>query len=83
MKINAVGAELFHADGQADVKKLVVAFCNFSNVPRKDFVLTVAYFCHRRSYVSRREVVLPVFLYGFLTRFQISGFCYVREAVCI
>jgi hypothetical protein len=35
MKIRAVGAELFHADGQTGMTKLVVAFRNFSNAPKK------------------------------------------------
>ena len=30
MKIRPVGAELFHADGQTDMTKLMVAFCNFA-----------------------------------------------------
>ena len=38
MKICPVGAELFHADGQRDsqtgMMKLIVAFCNFVNVPK-------------------------------------------------
>jgi hypothetical protein len=34
MKIRPVGAGLFHADGQADTTKLVVAFRNFVNVPK-------------------------------------------------
>jgi hypothetical protein len=34
MKIRPVGAELFHADGQTDMTKLIVAFCNFSNAPK-------------------------------------------------
>jgi len=33
MKIRPVGAELFHADGQADMTKLTVAFRNFANTP--------------------------------------------------
>ena len=28
-------AELFHADGQTDNAKLIVAFRNFANVPKK------------------------------------------------
>jgi hypothetical protein len=31
MKIGPVGAELFHADGQTDMTKLIVAFRNFAN----------------------------------------------------
>jgi hypothetical protein len=38
MKIPAVGAELFRADGrtdgQTDVTMLVVAFCNLANAPK-------------------------------------------------
>jgi len=38
MKILPVGAELFHADrrtdGQTDMMKLIVAFCNLSNTPK-------------------------------------------------
>jgi hypothetical protein len=34
MKINAVGAELFYADGQTDMTKLVLAFRNFGNAPK-------------------------------------------------
>ena len=33
MKIRPVGAELLHADGRTDMKKLTVAFRNFANVP--------------------------------------------------
>jgi hypothetical protein len=35
MKICPVGAELFHADGQTDNTKLIIAFRNFSNAPKK------------------------------------------------
>jgi len=34
MKIRPVGAE-FHADGQADTTKLIVAFRNTTNAPKK------------------------------------------------
>ena len=33
MKIHPVGAELFDADGQMDMTKLVIAFRNFMNAP--------------------------------------------------
>ena len=29
-----VGAKLFHADGQTDMTKLIVTFCNFVNMPK-------------------------------------------------
>jgi hypothetical protein len=31
MKIRPVGAELFHADGQTNITKLIIAFRNFAN----------------------------------------------------
>jgi hypothetical protein len=34
MKILLVGDELFHADGQTDMMKLIVAFRNFANKPK-------------------------------------------------
>jgi hypothetical protein len=33
IKIRPVGAELFHADGQTDTTKLIVAFRNFAKAP--------------------------------------------------
>jgi len=34
MKICPVGAELFHTDGRTDMRKLTVAFRNFTNAPK-------------------------------------------------
>jgi hypothetical protein len=36
MKIHPVGAELFHADGQTDLTKLIVAFHNFTKAPKNE-----------------------------------------------
>jgi hypothetical protein len=36
MKISLVGVELFHAEGRADMKKLIVAFRNFSKAPKHE-----------------------------------------------
>jgi hypothetical protein len=36
MKINLMGAELFHTDGRTDMTKLIVAFFNFANAPKKE-----------------------------------------------
>ena len=36
MKIRPQGAELFHADGQTHMTKLIVAFHNFANTPTKE-----------------------------------------------
>ena len=35
VKIHPVGAELFHTDGRTEMTKLIVAFRNFANVPKK------------------------------------------------
>jgi len=35
MIICPVGAELFHVDRWTDMMKLIVAFCNVANVPKK------------------------------------------------
>jgi hypothetical protein len=34
MNIRSERDDLFHADGQADVTKLIVAFCDLTNVPK-------------------------------------------------
>jgi len=34
MKIRPMGAELFHADGQRDMTKIIVSFRNFTNSPK-------------------------------------------------
>jgi hypothetical protein len=34
IKIHPTGAELFHSDGQTDMKKLIVTFRNFSKAPK-------------------------------------------------
>ena len=38
MKILPVGAELFHAKGQTDMTRLIVAFRNFANSPKNVIV---------------------------------------------
>jgi len=35
MKIRSVEVELFHVDGRTDITKLIVAFRNFANAPKK------------------------------------------------
>ena len=39
IKICLVGAELFHADRQTDMTKLIVAFRNFLNAPKIDLLM--------------------------------------------
>ena len=40
MKICSVGAESFHVDGRTDrqteMMKLIISFCNFRNIPKKE-----------------------------------------------
>jgi hypothetical protein len=35
MKVHPVGTRLLHVDGQINMTKLRVAFCNFANTPKK------------------------------------------------
>ena len=44
MKIRPDGAELFHADKRTDMAKLIVAFRYFAKAPKKDSVVTDAYY---------------------------------------
>jgi hypothetical protein len=41
MKIHRVGAEFFHADGQIDMTKLIVAFRNSAHTPKTSITLHV------------------------------------------
>jgi hypothetical protein len=41
MKIRLVGAEVFHADGQTDMTKLIIAFRKFANAPKKQWKISV------------------------------------------
>ena len=43
MKIRPMVVELFHADIQTDMTKLMVALRSFSNIPKK-FVIDLVYF---------------------------------------
>jgi hypothetical protein len=42
MKLCPMGTELFHADGQMNMTKLLVAFRNFLNTPKSDHVEVIA-----------------------------------------
>jgi len=42
MKLYPMGAELFHADGQMDMMKLLHAFRNFVSTPKSDHVEVTA-----------------------------------------
>jgi hypothetical protein len=35
IKIHPDGAQLFQMDGQTDMTKLIVSFCNFANAPEE------------------------------------------------
>ena len=50
MKIRPVGGELFHADGQTDMTKLIVAFRNFANAPKIEH-LTKGSVIHAHTHV--------------------------------
>jgi hypothetical protein len=53
MKIRAVGAELFHADGQTSMAKLTVAFRSFANALKKEQILHNSLHMHTFSTVLR------------------------------
>ena len=36
-----MGTEFFHADGRIDVMNLIVAICNFANVPRNGYCMYI------------------------------------------
>jgi hypothetical protein len=46
MKIRPVGTELFHAEGRTDMK-LIVAFRNFANAPKKNPIASLRF--HRNK----------------------------------
>jgi hypothetical protein len=43
MKIHPEGAELFYADGQADMPKLILAYRNFANAPENIYNICMDY----------------------------------------
>jgi hypothetical protein len=43
VKIRPMAVELYHADGETDMKKQMVALCNYTNMP-KIFLLDVVSF---------------------------------------
>ena len=51
MKIRPVGAELFHADRQPDMSKLIIAFRNFANAPTMHFLPSTNFKLLNRIYV--------------------------------
>ena len=53
VKIRSVGAELFHADRQTDMTKLIVAFRNFANLPKSGTFSHT--FCMRVPYSSHSQ----------------------------
>ena len=57
MKICPVGAELFHADGQMDMAKLIVAFHNFANAPKTGVQVSVHIFSKHRLITDSNKSV--------------------------
>jgi hypothetical protein len=55
MKICPVGAELFHADGQMDMAKLPLAFCNFVKAPKNTIKLVISWDVIKFSLVDRYQ----------------------------
>jgi hypothetical protein len=67
MKIRPVGAELFHVDGQRqkDMMKIIVAFRNFVNAPKRRFINEILVSTHVISFHAisiRRHTQLHISL---------------------
>jgi hypothetical protein len=63
MKICPVEAELFYADGQTDMTKLIVTFCNFAKAPKNDGSLAenrISLFSLFYFYYNLRKIHLNV-----------------------
>jgi len=56
-----VGAELFHADGQTDMKKQIVTLCNSTNVPK---IVKLHSYSAR---LSKVEAIFPPWRLEFVT----------------
>ena len=69
MKIRPVGAEFFPEDGRTDVTKLIVAFRNFANAPKKSssYVCVCMYI-----YIY---IYIYVFIYMLKRRFRVDVIC--------
>jgi len=69
MKICPVGAELFQAYGRTDMTKLIVAFRNFTNAPKKGmcFCVSVAIVVERTRHNVNLYAHCPVSSQGLLT----------------
>jgi hypothetical protein len=86
MKMRPVGTELFRADGQTDMRKLMVAFRNFANAPDSHTLSKIPRFrCTVLSAVHTVEnqrvdepfhvssIILAVWLKDILVQFIING----------
>jgi hypothetical protein len=54
MKIHPVGAELFHVVRRTDMSKLIVAFRNFANAPKRKFE-TLEHCCFLKQMMKDRQ----------------------------
>ena len=58
MKTHPVGAELFHADGETDMTKLRVVYCNFVNVPKKRTFVSAHHTTSQMIVIFKRDYFL-------------------------
>ena len=52
MKINPLGAELFHADRRTNMVKLIVVFRNFANAPKNESEKVMFFIAPNRKTVN-------------------------------
>jgi hypothetical protein len=60
MKIRPVEAELLHADGQTDMTKLIVAFCNFADASKETVAHIKGKSQLRQITISYSQTSVPV-----------------------
>jgi hypothetical protein len=58
VNVRPVGAELFHADGQTDITKPIVAVRNFANAPKITVSSSVGF--HTADVIGNTPVLLSV-----------------------
>ena len=56
MKVRSVGTELFSADGQTDITKLIVAFHNSGNAPKNSLGCRAECYFTRYCSLERSQI---------------------------
>ena len=82
MKIRPVGAELFHADRQTDMTKLIVAFRNFAKAPKNSLMLSLCPSVNLYQRLMWRRIFMNLGIKDFFTKkLQISAVAEFTEGL--